>query len=49
MEDPSKSNLEKTIGELTSNQVYLAEPILYLFGKVLKLQQKIDDQTKGTT
>jgi hypothetical protein len=43
IEDPSKSNLEKTISELRDSQVYLADPILYLFGKVLKLQQSKAD------
>lgn len=39
IEDPSKSNLEKTISELTDSQIYLAEPILYLFNKALALKQ----------
>lgn len=43
IEDPSKRNLEKTISELRDSQVYLADPILYLFGKALKLQQSKAD------
>lgn len=44
IENPSKSNLEKTISELTDAQVYLVEPILYLFGKAIKLQQPNTDE-----